>query len=564
MKRGEKETKKMTIVNCLATVVNEVRNSCLNEFFWERCKKEMTYLRKRLKMTNMQIIILSILVEKGEPMSWGSLGEYMDCNRLEIMTYTEEIEEMVTRRWFVRSVEHSPFSCGREAFELAHGVVTALRHNKVFVPEKLHDLTLQQLVDKLEAKVNDFFDEDCDFKDMEEYVRQMCELNKELPLCKQALRFKNFEYGVMMFMLIVANYAAHGDTPQHGVSINCLTRVIPSIRHHSRHISTELQNGTHPLIRYGHYIEFKCEDGIANTGRIVLSRKAITTLLDGYMPSMSNYRDGSTNSSLIGHPSIRQKDMFYNNEDKASIDTIARMLAPEQFKQVQERLTEQGQRKGVSILFYGAPGTGKTETVKQIARLTGRDIMMVDIASMRDKFVGETEKNIKAVFTSYRNECRNSEVAPILLFNEADSIFGKRFKNTERSVDKMENAMQNIILQEMEDLEGVLIATTNLTSNLDGAFERRFLFKVNFHTPNEEVKTKLWLSMMGNLINEKEAQDLAKQFDFSGGQIENISRKCSVHYVVYGNKPSFNEIEGFCNEEHIDDKGYCSKVGFRA
>ena len=93
--------------------------------------------------------------------------------------------------------------------------------------------------------------------------------------------------------------------------------------------------------------------------------------------------------------------------------------------------------------------------------------MQVDIAGMRDKYVGETEKNIKAVFARYRDICRNSEVQPILFFNEADAIFNKRSENIQHSVDKMENAMQNIILQEMEDLDGILIATTNLTSNLD-------------------------------------------------------------------------------------------------
>lgn len=563
MKKVEKVMNKMTIVSSLAQVVNEVRNSGLEQPFWENCRNALDFLQKALQMTDMQIIILSILVERGAPMSWRSLGEFVGVNRLEMMTYTEEIEELLKRRWLVRSAEHDFDRCF-EAIALAYGVVTALRHNKPFVPEKLHDLTVQQLVDKLETKVELYDDDRCDARDLEDYVMQLCELNKELPLCKQALRYNRFEHGTIMFMYIVADYASHGDTPQHGVSINRLSKMLPySPSFRQRNFSMHLQSGNHPLLQLGKYVEFKCEDGIANTGTLVLSRKAINNLLQGYQPSMSGYVENSISNALISHTSIKPKEMFYNIEDKTSIDTLTRLLDPEQFKQVQQRLVEQGHRKGFGILFYGAPGTGKTETVKQIARLTGRDIMLVDIASMRDKYVGETEKNIKAVFTNYRNECRNSEVAPILVFNEADGIFGKRFANTTHSVEKMENAMQNIILQEMENLEGILIATTNLTTTLDGAFERRFIFKVNFHTPNVEVKTKLWRSMMGNLINKKEALALAEQFDFSGGQIENISRKCSVHYVVYGNKPSFSEIEGFCNEELIG-KQSLQHVGFRA
>ena len=86
---------------------------------------------------------------------------------------------------------------------------------------------------------------------------------------------------------------------------------------------------------------------------------------------------------------------------------------------------------------------------------------------MRNKYVGESEKNIKAVFQRYREICKQSEVMPILFFNEADALINKRTENIEHSVDKMDNAMQNIILQEIENLDGILIATTNLTSNLD-------------------------------------------------------------------------------------------------
>ncbi len=98
-------------------------------------------------------------------------------------------------------------------------------------------------------------------------------------------------------------------------------------------------------------------------------------------------------------------------------------------------------RKGFACLFYGAPGTGKTESVLQIARQTGRDIMQVDIAGMRDKYVGESEKNIKAVFQNYRELCKKSEVMPILFFNEADALINKRTERIEHSVDKMDNAM---------------------------------------------------------------------------------------------------------------------------
>ena len=210
--------------------------------------------------------------------------------------------------------------------------------------------------------------------------------------------------------------------------------------------------------------------------------------------------------------------------------------------------------------FYGAPGTGKTETVLQIARQMGRDIMQVDIAGLRDKWVGESEKNIKEIFTHYRKLCQTSDVMPILFFNEADAIINKRTKNVEHSVDKMDNAMQNIILQEIEDLDGILIATTNLTSNLDKAFERRFLYKIEFHKPDTDVKAKIWHYMLKDLST-AEAHQLASHFDFSGGQIENIARKRTVDYILSGRLATLDEIEGYCRAEQLGGRERRS-IGF--
>ena len=122
--------------------------------------------------------------------------------------------------------------------------------------------------------------------------------------------------------------------------------------------------------------------------------------------------------------------------------------------------------------------------------------------------------------------------------------------------------MQNIILQEIEDLEGILIATTNLTCNLDSAFERRFLFKIEFEKPSIDVKAKLWSSMLGSNISNEEAMRLAKRFDFSGGQIENFARKRTIDYILSGKKATIDEIERFCKSELLDKNTERRSIGF--
>lgn len=219
-------------------------------------------------------------------------------------------------------------------------------------------------------------------------------------------------------------------------------------------------------------------------------------------------------------------------------------------------------RKGFACLFYGSPGTGKTETVNQLARITGRDVLVVDVTQIKSCWVGESEQNIKGLFDRYRALVKKNTVAPILLFNEADAVLGIRQEGAQRAVDKMENSIQNIILQEMETLEGIMIATTNLTCNLDKAFERRFIYKIEFERPTLEAKTQIWKSMIPSLTDEF-AASLAKDYDLSGGQIENVSRKRTVEQILSGVEPSEEMIREYCRTETLNANQECRKrIGF--
>ena len=177
--------------------------------------------------------------------------------------------------------------------------------------------------------------------------------------------------------------------------------------------------------------------------------------------------------------------------------------------------------------------------------------MQVNVQEIKSMWVGESEKNIKALFDRYRSCVEKSEVAPILLFNEADAIIGKRQEGAERAVEKMENSIQNIILQEMETLDGILIATTNLVQNMDKAFERRFLYKIRFNKPSLEARLRIWQSMLPDLP-EADLRALAGKYDFSGGQIENIARHYAIDSILHGDAAACMEnIMEHCEGERI-------------
>jgi len=254
------------------------------------------------------------------------------------------------------------------------------------------------------------------------------------------------------------------------------------------------------------------------------------------------------------------KELFYNQKERGQIDRLGHMLEEESLQKVIGAMKDKGLRSGLICLFYGAPGTGKTETVYQIARRTGRKIMEADVAKLRNCYVGETEKNMRALFHDYRIACNENERMPILLFNEADAILGTRMEGAVRAVDRMENSVQNILLQEMENFEGIFIATTNLMSNLDSAFERRFLFKIRFNKPELEPRCQIWKSQFPQL-SETDALSIAGEFDFSGGQIENVVRKYTMDCILSGMEGGLNQLRQYCREESVG-KNNRRKIGF--
>ena len=272
--------------------------------------------------------------------------------------------------------------------------------------------------------------------------------------------------------------------------------------------------------------------------------------------------DQGDDKCRIKSDGIKEKHLFFSDGQRGQLSLVENALEESNYRSLVSRLEAKGLMKGLAVLLYGAPGTGKTETVMQWARKTGRDIIHVDISSSKSMWYGESEKIIKKIFSDYRKACRNASLKPILLFNEADAIFSKRrsIGSGGGSIDQTENTIQNIILEEMEKLEGILIATTNLEGNLDGAFERRFLFKIRYEKPSLQAKTNIWRDKLPSL-SEDEARSLASGFDFSGGEIDNIVRKATMEEVISGQSPSIGSIVSLCEHEKLSGEGR-TRIGF--
>ena len=549
----------MTVVNALDCILTVVENSEMDDGLWHALEAPLTYLREITGLTDGQLLLLALLMEAEEVVTWKHMAKFIGCTRLKIMSLSDEMEDLIEKRW-VQETNKSDFGEHYKGYKLMYGVADALRHNKTFRPEPIENLTEQQLIDKVRNRIKNIrgyypmnqVDSD------KLWIMQLAKANQQLPLCREICSMGDDIHNKTLLMYLVVNYVQNANTADEVLMLEEIDNLLPE-EYDCNEMRFQLQEGDHELFERG-WVEFGMEDGMVNNECFQLTRKAKKELLSAYTLKVKKNRNSMV-SGLTSYKKIKEKTLFFSEEDAKQLNKLTHMLQREELPKIQERLEQQGLRKGFACLFYGSPGTGKTEMVLQLARQTGRDIMQVDISQIRDKWVGESEKNIKDVFDRYRAACKTSKNIPILFFNEADALINRRNENAVRSVDKMDNAIQNILLQELEDLEGILIATTNLTSNLDSAFERRFLFKVEFHKPTIEARANIWTSMISGL-DTKTAWTLAERYEFSGGQIENIARKKAIDYVLEGTEPTLETLDAYCRAEKLNSNQKSMRIGF--
>ena len=243
-------------------------------------------------------------------------------------------------------------------------------------------------------------------------------------------------------------------------------------------------------------------------------------------------------------PKTTIDDVVLHSQTRKTLETILKQMD----KDVHRKLKEWGikDRKSVDarIIFYGAPGTGKTMTAYSLAKSMKRPVLSFDCSKILGQYVGESEKNVRAIFDNFYDLSKKSKSDPVLLLNEADQFLSAR-GGVGHSTDKMYNQMQNIFLEQIEKFEGVLIATTNLLQNLDKAFSRRFNYKLEFKKPGLKQRLQLWQLMLPENADYEEgfAIDTLASYTLTGGQI-NMIVKNTAYSVAVKNEPVF-KMEDF-------------------
>ena len=542
-----------SMLTSVETVQRVMKDSELKPEFIEAIKEFLFYISDLQDITSTQALLLSIIVEEsldGNVVTISRLARFLDCSKVRVMQFQEDIDDLVKRKFLRRTKKK--YGNDGVGYVVSSDAITAIMKDCRFVPKSLTAKDGIHFFQLFFDMTHQRKEEEIDTELLIEEFEQLLEANENIQFVKRLERM-NLPVNSKLIVTQLARYLILNQHEQ--ISADSLGYLFDN-RHEAYNEVHPMMEGNHLLMKRN-IVEFAGKEEFLNRSMFKLTENAREKLLKGF----SLPKNTETTVSAIKADSIMEKSLFFNEEVGRQIADLSEMLSVEKLTAIQTRLKEHGRRTGFACLFYGAPGTGKTESVLQIAHKTGRDIMQVDMSEIKSKWVGESEQNIKAVFTNYRSLCKASKTTPILLFNEADAILGTRMGQALHSVDKMNNAIQNIVLQEMETLDGIMIATTNLEQSLDNAFERRFLYKVCFERPDIEQRKRIWLSMLPTLSADTVLQ-LATIYDFSGGQIENIVRKCDVESILYGESSvDADKIQRFCQEETILKKN-TSRIGF--
>jgi ATP-dependent 26S proteasome regulatory subunit len=539
----------LTLLQAIETVAESSKDSKMSTDFLKASAFEIKFLAEQYGISERQAVIFAICMDEGpNRVDYHDLARHLDLSNIAVLAFANDIDALVHRRLLrFRDVKDE------DDFDVPTAVIRCLKHNEVYQLPVHKGLDCAGMFEVLEQWFNDLDDNAISPQELDEEMNKLFDDNPQVAFGQKVKRLHLQETDELLLVLFCYYLICKCDDD---IRFGQMEDVFNNSADFNN-AKAALRSDSHTL-QTAKLIEFRCEDGIVNNTQFKLTEDAKRDLL-------AELKINTTEEHLadvIEPDQLTPKTMFYTETVQHQVEELNRFFEPEQYAKIRERMQQRGFRQGFTCLFHGGPGTGKTETVYQLARLTGRSIMTVDVPSIKSKWVGDSEKNIKALFDRYRSLVQRAEKAPILLFNEADAIIGIRKAGAEDAVDKMENTIQNIILQEMETLDGIMIATTNLTENLDSAFERRFLYKIRFDKPDAMVRGKIWQQMVPEL-NASDAATLAEHFDFSGGQIENVARKHAINSILYGTADEMLPVlESYCRCEQLNNGVTRKRIGF--
>jgi hypothetical protein len=554
LKEKKNSSHLMKIIDALS---DKLKNSRLDPEQIAAASAELDELSGYMEVNRIQAILFAAILSlnfKKRRVSVDQLAGHFGVNGIHIMAHFDDLKALQKLRWIRSDMDgESKYAMLSDInFYITRDVLDrVMNRSKELQPSKHGDI-YQILAEVINLSV-DFDRERISHWDLMQDVRELVDTHRELPYF-QALTREGLTQEEELAFMITCQRTLVGDAE---IDLNKVVQIAAGSSYDSMRLKRSIVKGENKLVKANLIM---LQEGLfMSDQQITLTDIAIRRYFSEDVDLL--IRSKVDNSNIQKCTTISPVRLFFNPEEQEKIHQLGRLMSRKGYKEITGRLSQRDMRTGFTILLHGAPGTGKTETVMQLALKTKRDVMRVDLSQTKSMWYGESEKKIKKIFDQYREVLKYADHVPILLFNEADGLFGIRTSQEKSNTSQTFNTMQNILLEEMENFEGILIATTNLTANFDKAFERRFLYKIAFSPPAETARKMIWRSKLPE-IPKNITGKLAVEFPFSGGQIENIARKCEIDGLLNGRQPGERELRNHCLEEKLNQPQRV-KVGFR-
>jgi AAA+ superfamily predicted ATPase len=552
----EKEIK-IKVLNSIGEIYEESKDCKLEDSFFIKNDKDLSFLSEYFQTTKSQTFFIALVFAlnyKGDTVDLNDLIEYFNCNPMKILEYNDDFEHLYSKGIFQKqkSKHRMKLAGTNDQFTINEKISEAILQNEPMPKikqEKIDDII--GLLEKLYNIGEQRDDDEISTYKLFNQTKEIVSVNLHFPLIKKVDQFDFEIEDTYLYLYLIWKTISGKESTDIG---RALEGIYDNPSKRLKYMQKILSKDN--VLVKNNLIEI-VEARFFNDTEIKLTDNSLNILNECDIKLFVNKKK---KENVLSPHEIPFRKLIFSESEMKQLFLLKDLLDDVKLKETQKRLIDKNLPKGVTALLHGAPGTGKTEIVKQIAKETNRELMKVEISQSKSMWFGESEKVIKRIFTDYKSFAKDCERMPILFFNEADAIISKRRELGNSNVAQTENAIQNILLEELENFEGILIATTNLANNLDSAFERRFLFKIKFQKPNATIRAEIWKSKLPFLEN-KDCNFLADKFDFSGGQIDNILRKNEIHEIIHGEKVNLENLMVFCSEETLGNN--YMKIGFK-
>ncbi|MEN9400799.1 MAG: hypothetical protein RL632_1902 [Bacteroidota bacterium] len=555
---AETKNKKITPLDAINTIYFASKESALHENLIPSLKKELNVLSKYLSCTQTEAFLFANIATLnlfGDKSDMVDFYRFFEVTPFQFIPFVPALDSLYEKRLiFKKTQRHRSDDVMRKYhYNAAPDIIDALIRNAPFPKSEKREMNgTIEVLEAIYELASSCMQGEISANDVLPEVEQILNAQKKYKFIRTVRDLDLTDKERVMYIFVIwktlmGTAAVDMD--------DFITSFFPISSHRVRYIQS-IYSGESKLMS-NELLEYR-QSRFFNDIELQVTEKTSELLEEDQIAIFKQKKKSNT----IKPETIGAKTLFYSEHEETQISTVREMVMDTTYTELIERLKRKNLPLNLNILLFGAPGTGKTETVLQLAKASGREIMKVEISQTKSMWFGESEKNIKKIFKEYEELCKNCDLTPILFFNEADAILSNRKSGSNSNTAQTENAIQNILLEELENFKGIFMATTNLADNLDKAFDRRFLFKIKFEKPELNARTAIWIDKIAYLSKD-DASFLAENFDLTGGQIDNIVRKCEVKSVIEGIDADFEMLKSYCIEELVLSAKSGNFIGFQ-